>query len=253
MSEAWRRIGAEYVGTFVVVLASCGSVIVNSQTGALGHLGVALAPGLAVMIMIAAVGHISGAHFNPAVTLAFAVTRHFSWRELPGYWLAQFAGAISAAASLLLLFGPVASLGANQPAGSVLQALGLEVMVTATLMFVITAVATDTRAVGQMAALAIGGTVALNLIWDGPISGASMNPARSFGPALLAGAWKAHWVYWVGPLLGATLGAVLYQLLRMPAVAAPARQEQIPGADGRDGAIKARSDASRPEPANESG
>ena len=217
MSLAWRRPGAEFVGTFVVVLASCGSVIVDSKTGALGHIGVALAPGLAVMIMIAAVGHISGAHFNPAVTLAFAVTRHFSWRELPGYWLAQLAGAISAAASLWLLFGPVANLGANQPAGSALQAVGLEVLVTATLMFVITAVATDTRAVGQMAAVAIGGTVALNLIWDGPISGASMNPARSFGPALLAGVWNNHWVYWVGPLLGAVIGAALYQALRLPA------------------------------------
>jgi MIP family channel proteins len=222
----WRRAGAEFVGTFVVVLASCGSVIVNSQTGALGHIGVALAPGLAVMIMIAAVGHISGAHFNPAVTLAFAVTRHFSWRELPGYWLSQLAGAVSAAASLWLLFGPVANLGANLPAGGALQAVGLEILVTATLMFVITAVATDTRAVGQMAAVAIGGTVALNLIWDGPISGASMNPARSFGPALLAGAWDAHWVYWLGPLLGAFIGATVYQALRMPALAATTRREQ---------------------------
>jgi aquaporin NIP len=217
MSESWRRSGAEFVGTFVVVLASAGAVIVNSQTGALGHLGVALAPGLAVMVMIAAVGHISGAHFNPAVTLAFAVTRHFAWRELPGYWLGQFAGAISAAAILLLLFGPVAGLGANQPSGSVLQALGLEILLTAGLMFVITAVATDTRAVGQMAAIAIGGTVALNSLWAGPISGASMNPARSFGPALLSGAWDAQWVYGVGPFVGALVGAALYQALRSPA------------------------------------
>jgi aquaporin NIP len=248
MSLSWRRPGAEFVGTFVVVLASCGSVIVDSQTGALGHIGVALAPGLAVMVMIAAVGHISGAHFNPAVTLAFAVTRHFSWRELPGYWLAQLAGAISAAASLWLLFGPVANLGANQPAGSALQAVGLEVLVTATLMFVIRAVATDTRAAegasavlaGQMAAVAIGGTVALNLIWDGPISGASMNPARSFGPALLAGAWVNHWVYWVGPMLGAIIGAALYQALRAPAQSASARAGSVAEATVPDEAVKVR-------------
>ena len=240
MKLSWRRPGAEFVGTFVVVLASCGSVIVDSQTGALGHIGVALAPGLAVMVMIAAVGHISGAHFNPAVTLAFALTRHFDWREVPGYWLGQFAGAISAAAILLLLFGPVADLGANHPASSALQALGLEVLLTAALMFVITAVATDTRAVGQMAAVAIGGTVALNSLWAGPISGASMNPARSFGPALLAGAWDAQWVYWVGPLLGAVIGAALYQALRMPAQPAGGRDEPVAEANVPDKAVKAR-------------
>ena len=239
MKLTWRRPGAEFVGTFVVVLASCGAVMVNSQTGALGHVGVALAPGLAVMVMIAAVGHISGAHFNPAVTLAFALTRHFDWREVPGYWLGQFAGAISAAAILWLLFGNVAGLGANRPSGSALQALGLEVLLTAALMFVITAVATDTRAAegagvvpaGQMAAVAIGGTVALNSMWAGPISGASMNPARSFGPALVAGAWDAQWVYWLGPMLGAVIGAALYQALRMPAQAAIARDELIVDAE----------------------
>jgi MIP family channel proteins len=189
------------------------------------------------MVMIAAVGHISGAHFNPAVTLAFALTRHFDWRELPGYWLGQFAGAISAAAILLVLFGPVAGLGANRPAGSALQALGLEVLLTAALMFVITAVATDTRAVGQMAAVAIGGTIALNSLWAGPISGASMNPARSFGPALVAGEWGAHWVYWLGPLLGAVIGAALYQALRMPARSVTARCRSRDPRSGRQGPL----------------
>ena len=247
MSVSWRRPGAEFVGTFVVVLASCGAVIVNSQTGALGHVGVALAPGLAVMVMIAAVGHISGAHFYPAVTLAFAITRHFDWSELPAYWLGQLAGAVAAAASLRLLFGPIAALGANRPAGSALQALGLEVLLTAVLMFVITAVATDTRAAesasavlaGQMAAIAIGGTIALNSLWAGPISGASMNPARSFGPALVAGAWDAHWVYWLGPLLGAIIGAALYQALRVPALAVPAQREQVAEADVNDEVVEA--------------
>ena len=219
----WRRAAAEWVGTFVIVLASCGAIVVNNQTGALGHLGNALAPGLAVMVMIAAAGHISGAHFNPAVTLAFALTRHFAWREVPAYWLAQFSGAIGAALALAALFGRAGGLGVNVPAGSAWQALGLEILLTAVLMFVIVAVATDTRAAGSMAALAIGATVALNSLWAGPISGASMNPARSFGPALVSGAWQAHWVYWVGPLLGAALGAQVYQWLRAPrvGVAAP--------------------------------
>jgi MIP family channel proteins len=214
VSEAWRRAGAEFAGTFVLVLAGCGAIVVDSQTGALGHVGVALAFGLAILVMISAVGHISGAHFNPAVTLAFALTRHFRWGAVPAYWLGQFAGAAGAAACLRLLFGPVAGLGATQPAGSVWQALVVEILLTAVLMLVIMAVATDTRAVGQLAALAIGGTVAMDALWAGPITGASMNPARSFGPALVAGAWGAHWVYWLGPLVGAVMGAVAYQALR---------------------------------------
>lgn len=218
MSASWRRAGAEFVGTFVLVLAGCGAIMVNSQTGALGHAGVAITFGLAVMVMIAAIGHISGAHFNPAVTLAFAITRHFDWREVPAYWVGQVAGAIAAAGSLRLLFGSAAQLGATFPAGSAGQSLGLEIVLTAVLMFVIMAVATDTRAVGQMAAIAIGGTVALDAMWAGPVSGASMNPARSFGPALVSGNWEAHWVYWIGPLLGAVIGAMLYQALRAPAV-----------------------------------
>lgn len=216
MTALWRRAGAEYVGTFVLVLASGGAIVVDAQTGALGHVGNALAAGLAVMVMIAAAGHISGAHFNPAVTLAFAVTRHFAWRDLPAYWLGQLGGAVSAALVLRALFGQGSGLGATVPAGSAWQSLGLEILLTAVLMVVIVAVATDTRAVGQMAAIAIGATVALNSLWAGPISGASMNPARSFGPALVAGQWLHHWVYWVGPLVGASLGAVAYQWLRTP-------------------------------------
>jgi aquaporin NIP len=225
MRVSWRRPGAEFVGTFVLVLSSCGAIMVDSQTGALGHIGRALSSGLAITVMIAAVGHISGAHFNPAVTLAFAVARHFDWRELPGYWLAQFAGALAAVACLRLLFGPVAHMGATMPAGGAWQALALEVLLTAALMFVITAVATDTVAAGgggpvpagQLAAVAIGGTVALNSLWAGPISGASMNPARSFGPALVAGACGAQWIYWLGPCLGALIGTALCQVLRSPA------------------------------------
>jgi MIP family channel proteins len=211
-----RRAGAELVGTYALVTAGCGAIMVNATSGALGHAGVAFTFGLIVMVMIAATGHLSGAHFNPAVTCAFALTRHFPWREVPWYVGGQLAGASAGALTLRGLFGVTANLGATLPSGSAAQSLGLEVLLTAVLMFVIIAVATDTRAVGQLAALAIGGTVALDALWGGPVSGASMNPARSFGPALVGGAWRDHWVYWVGPLLGACVGAFIYQWLRRP-------------------------------------
>ncbi len=169
--------------------------------------------------MVAALGHVSGAHFNPAVTLAFALTRHFGWREVSGYWAAQLAGAVAAAASVQALIGAGNNLGATLPTGSAWQALGLEALLTAILMLVIVAVATDPRATGAAAALAIGATVVLGSLWGGPISGAAMNPARAFGPAAVAGLWADQWVYWVGPLLGAALGAGLYQTLRAPTVA----------------------------------
>jgi MIP family channel proteins len=211
-----RRAGAEFIGTYALVTAGCGAMIVNTLTGSLTHVGVALTFGLIIAVMIAATGHLSGAHFNPAVTIAFAVTRHFSWREVPVYIASQLVGAIAGTLTLLLLFGPVANLGATLPSGSTLQSFGLEVLLSAVLMFVIISVATDTRAVGELAALAIGFTVALDALWGGPISGASMNPARSFGPALISVTWVAHWIYWAGPILGAVLGALTYQLLRDP-------------------------------------
>jgi aquaporin NIP len=210
----WRRATAEGVGTFALVTGGCGAIVVNQATGALGHGGVAASFGLVIMVMIAAAGHLSGAHFNPAVTLAFAVTRHFPWRDVPFYITGQMVGAVAGAAVLRACFGPEAGLGVTVPSGSSIQALGLEVLLTAVLMFVITSVATDTRAVGQLAAIAIGGTVALDALWGGPITGASMNPARSFGPALVTGVWQAHWLYWLGPIGGAILGAALYQGLR---------------------------------------
>jgi MIP family channel proteins len=221
-----RKSVAELVGTYALVTAGCGAIMVDSLTnGTLTHVGVALTFGLIVMVMIAAVGHISGAHFNPAVTFAFAVTRHFPWRELPWYWAAQFVGAIAGAFTLQVIFGPVANLGATLPAGNALQSLILEILLTAVLMFVIISVATDTRAVGQIAALAIGAAVALDALWGGPISGASMNPARSFGPALLAGVWRDQWIYWLGPLIGAVLGAAIYQFVRQPSAQSPLATE----------------------------
>ncbi len=211
-----RRAAAECIGTYALVTAGCGAIMVNATSGALTHVGVAAVFGLVIMVMIAATGHLSGAHFNPAVTLAFAVTRHFAWRDVPLYIGGQLLGAVGGALTLRAMLGPVANLGSTLPSATVGQALVAEVVLSALLMFVIIAVATDTRAVGQLAALAIGGTVALDALWGGPISGASMNPARSLGPALVAGIWQHQWIYLVAPIGGALLGAWTYQAIRAP-------------------------------------
>jgi MIP family channel proteins len=192
--------------------------MINSlSNGQITHVGVGLVFGLIVAVMIYATGHLSGAHLNPAVTLGFVLARHFPPRRLAGYWLAQLLGALAAIGCLRLLLGDVAHLGATLPAGTggAWQAFGLEVVLTFFLMFVIMAVATDTRAVGQAAALAIGATVGLEALFAGPISGASMNPARSLAPALISGTWTNQWVYLLAPLLGAAGGALVYRRLRV--------------------------------------
>ena len=213
-----RALGAELIGTFALVFAGTGAIMVDSKTGQLGHIGVALTFGLVIMAMIYAVGHISGAHLNPAVTLAFALGRHFPWTSLVGYWVAQILGALAAAAILRGSLGNIANVGATLPSGTQRQSFLWELVLTFFLMFVIMAVATDTRAVGEAAAIAIGGTVGLDAMFGGPISGASMNPARSVGPALVSGDLHALWLYILAPVLGAALGAVTYRFLRGEAV-----------------------------------
>ncbi len=198
------------------MFAGCGASVANVQYDqALGTVGVALVFGLIIMVMVYAIGHLSGAHINPAVTIAFTLSRHFPAREAAAYVGAQAVGA-AAAALLLLAVWPdePAQLGATIPTIGAGSALVYEFVLTAFLMFVIMAVATDTRAVGAAAAIAIGGTVALDALFGGPVTGASMNPARSFGPALAAGEWSDFWLYIVGPLLGAAAGAFAYQLIR---------------------------------------
>ena len=209
-----HALAAEAIGTFALVFAGAGAIMTNERTGELGHVGIALTFGLVIMAMIYAVGHISGAHFNPAVSFAFALTRHFPWTRVVSYWAAQVFGAVAAALLLRASLGDFANVGATLPSGSVGQALLWETILTFFLMFVIMAVATDTRAVGEAAALAIGGTVALDALFGGPITGASMNPARSIGPAIAAAELAELWIYIVAPLFGASLGALAYQLLR---------------------------------------
>ena len=206
------------------MFAGCGAIIVDHEReGSLGAAGVAVSFGLAIMVMVYATGHLSGAHINPAVTLAFAVTRHFPARDSLAYASAQLLGAVAAAGLLRVVWrGTPARLGATVPSVGTWPALVYEIVLTALLMFVIMAVATDTRAVGAAAAIAIGGTVALDALFGGGVTGASMNPARSFGPALLAPEWSSFWIYVVGPITGALLGALAYQLVRVPAADATA-------------------------------
>jgi MIP family channel proteins len=218
-----RALVGEAIGTFALVFAGCGAIMVDAKTHALGHVGVAISFGLVIMVMVYALGHISGAHFNPAVTLAFAVSRHFPAARVPLYWTAQLAGALAAALVLRGSLGQVAQVGATMPSGSDGQAFLWEAVLTFFLMFVIMAVATDSRAVGEAAAIAIGATVGLDAMFGGPITGASMNPARSLGPAIAGGDFTAIWVYLSAPFLGAVVAAAVYQFLRAEPRPSPVR------------------------------
>ena len=211
-----RRLLAEMLGTYCLVVAGTGAVVVGAVApGSIGHGGVAAAFGLVVAVMIFAVGHLSGAHLNPAVTVGFAVGRHFPGREAGPYIAAQVAGAILASLTLRGLFGDAGGLGATHPShvGDA-AATVVEAGLTAVLMVVILAVATDTRAVGSLAAIAIGATVGLEALVMGPITGASMNPARSLAPALVSADPAGLWIYLLGPFCGALAGVGLYAVLR---------------------------------------
>jgi len=219
-----RRAAAEAIGTFALVFAGCGAIVTEAEhPGTLGTVGIALVFGLVIMAMVYATGHLSGAHLNPAVTFAFLLTRHFPPAEAFAYLAAQVAGALVGAALLALAWpGQPADLGTTLPSVGSGAAFAYEVVLTAFLMFVIMAVATDTRAVGAAAAIAIGGTVGLDALFGGPITGASMNPARSLGPALVSGEFHDLWIYLLAPLAGAALGALAYQLVRGEHAAPPA-------------------------------
>lgn len=209
-----RRLLAECFGTFALTLvAAGGEVIAAVSHGEVSQAARAVAPGLLVMAMIYAIGDASGAHYNPAVTLGFALRRDFPLRWLPGYWAAQIAGAVGAAVLLKTLFGNVAHLGATLPKHGIITALVMETMLTWLLLTVILGTATRYSLVGPNAALAVGATIALCGLFAAPISGASMNPARSLGPMLVTGQIGSAWIYVAGPFAGCGLTLALAWLL----------------------------------------
>ncbi|RCV21946.1 hypothetical protein SETIT_4G180100v2 [Setaria italica] len=210
-----QQLIAEFLATFFLIFAGCGVITVNDKNGMATFPGIAVVWGMTVMAMVYAVGHVSGAHINPAVTVGFAVSGRFPWRKVPAYMVVQTVAATFASLLLRQMFGRrhlVASV--TVPSGISSQSLVLEFIITFYLMFVIMAVATDDRAVGQMAGLAVGGTIMLNALFAGPVSGASMNPVRSIGPALVGGKYTGLWVYIFGPFAGAAAGAWAYNLIR---------------------------------------
>lgn len=197
---------AEALGTFALVFAGTGAIVINDVSGgAVTHVGVALTFGLVVMAVINTIGDVSGAHLNPAVTLAFWAARRFAGREVAPYVASQLTGALAASLTLRLLFPDHATLGATHPAGSFPQSFVLETILTAFLMFVILGVSTGAREKGFMAGVSIGGVVALEALFAGPICGASMNPARSLAPAIVSGLLDGLWIYLAAPTLGALL------------------------------------------------
>jgi MIP family channel proteins len=215
VSKCRREILAEAIGTFTIVFAGTGAVMVNDLSkGAVTHVGISFVFGAVVAALIYSIGHLSGAHFNPAVTLAFWTSGFLSKRRVLPYILAQLLGAIIASGLLLISLGKVGNLGATIPLnGNWLQSFVLETVLTFILMFVIFGSGLDRRAHIGFAGLAIGLTVGVEAACMGPITGASMNPARSFAPALVGWIWQYHWVYWVAPILGAQIAVVIYRLL----------------------------------------
>jgi aquaporin Z len=215
----WRRLFSELLGTFLLVLAAAGGPVVNAVShGRVSLSAQAVAPGLMVMAVIYFMGAVGGAHLNPAVTLSFALRRNFPWRRVPGYVAVQLVGAVVAAAFLRAMFGDVGHLGATLPEHGIgdVKVLLLEAVLTLVLVSVILGTASGARNIGANAALAIGGYIALAGLWAAPISGASMNPARSFGPAIVGARWTAFWAYAIGPILGGVVAVGFAWILRGP-------------------------------------
>ncbi len=228
----WRRLFAEGFGTFFLVLVAAGAGVVSAVVpNSVGREAAVVAPGLMVMAIILFMGAVSGAHLNPAVSIAFAARGDFPWKRVPGYISAQLVGAVVACGFLALTFGRIGMLGATEPAMGIsdLQALLIELVLTLGLVSTILGTASKAQNVGPIAALAVGGYVALAGLWASPIGGASMNPARSFGPDLLLGNFAHLWVYVVGPIVGGLLAVAVAYVLRGPGGDEPA----IAAAQGR--------------------
>ncbi len=228
----WRRLFAEMWGTFLLVLVAAGGTVVAARTGiAASPSALAIAPGIMVMVIIYTMGAVSGAHLNPAVTLAFALRRHFPWRRVPGYLLAQLLGGILAALFLRAMFGTAGALGATLPGPGIgaVTALIMETLLTAGLVNVILGTASGARNIGTNGAIAVGGYIALAGILAAPVCGASMNPVRSFAPDLVRGNLATTWIYAVGPFVGAAVGVAFEWILKgRPTVAGTIAAQGFP-------------------------
>ena len=210
-----NKLLSELLGTFILVFAGTGAIVINDVSGGvIGHAGIALTFGLVVMAMIYTFGDVSGAHLNPAVTLGFAVAGRFEWKNIPGYVLAQIIGALAASGVLHLLFPAHEKLGATLPSGSAMQSFVLELILTAILMLAILRISTGAKEKGITAGIAIGGIIALEAMFAGPICGASMNPARSLAPALVSGHLEHLWIYLTATVIGALIAVPLARMTK---------------------------------------
>jgi aquaporin Z len=210
-----KKMIAEFIGTFALVFCGTGAVVIDQEThGAVTHAGIAMTFGLIVMCMVYALGNISGAHLNPAVSIAFTVAKRFPLRQLLPYIVSQLAGAVAASLVLKALFPANTLLGATLPAGSAMQSFILEFLLTFFLMLVIIHVATGSKEQGMFAGLAIGSVVLLEAMFAGPVCGASMNPARSFAPAVVSGHLESLWVYLVATPMGAVAAIPVWEFFQ---------------------------------------
>jgi len=213
MSDTIKKYFAEGIGTFFLVFFGTGAIIVDHQFGVLGHLGVSAAFGIVVMVVIYAFGSISGAHINPAVTIAFSLTDRFKKRLVPGYLIAQCIGALLGSALIGFILSPQLEWGQTIPQTTQMSSFFLEIVLTCLLMVVILFVSTDKR-MYRFTGITVGSTVGLGALLGGPISGASMNPARSIAPALFSGSYDGLWIYMTAPIIGAAVASAIFLLIK---------------------------------------